>query len=117
MTMLNWRRRRQHFCAAKGLVVRTALTGREGLVAAPEFKPQVTLCDPNLPDMPGTEVIRLLRSNPLTRATHAVVLTAMSSQELREFELHAKVMGIDEFIPKPLTADAVRALVTKLGGR
>jgi CheY-like chemotaxis protein len=102
------------FLRSQGLDVQIALTGREGLEAAPDFKPQVTLCDLNLPDMSGLEVIRLLRSNPLSRYTYAVVLTAMSKWEIRELESLAKGIGIDEFLSKPLTTEAVRTLVTKL---
>jgi CheY-like chemotaxis protein len=98
----------------EGLEVRSALSGREGLELAPDFKPQLTLCDLNLPDMMGHEVIHLLRSNPLTRHTYTVVLTALSNEEVREFNREAERMGIDEFMPKPLMTETVRTLVTKV---
>ena len=99
---------------SEGLEVRSALSGREGLEVAPDFKPQLTLCDLNLPDMRGQEVIHLLRSNPLTRHTYAVVLTALSKAEVREYNREAERMGINEFIPKPLMTETVRTLVTKV---
>jgi hypothetical protein len=37
----------------------------------------------------------------------------MSNEEIRELNA-AKIMDIDEFLPKPLTPEAVRTLVTKL---
>jgi CheY-like chemotaxis protein len=98
----------------EGLEVRAALSGRQGLEVAADFKPQLTLCDLNLPDMKGQEVIRFLRSNPLTRHTYAVVVTARSKEEVREYNRAAGKMGIDEFIPKPLTTEAVRKLVSTL---
>ncbi len=98
---------------SEGLEVRTALSGRESVQAALDFQPELTLCDLNLPDMQGQEVIRLLRSNPLIPPTCAVVLTAMSNQEIRDLNREAKRMGIDEFIPKPLTTETVRRLVSK----
>ena len=42
----------------EGLEVRTARTGREALEVAPNFRPQLILCDMNLPDMDGLETIR-----------------------------------------------------------
>jgi PAS domain S-box-containing protein len=99
---------------SEGLEVRTALSGREGLEAAADFKPELTLCDLNLPDMNGKEVIRSLRSNPLTRHTYAVVLTAMSKGELREGNREAARMGIDEFMPKPLRSEAIATLLTNV---
>ena len=98
----------------EGFEVRTALSGQQGLEAAQDFKPQLTFCDLNLPDMRGQEVIRLLRSNPVTRHSYAVVLTALSNAEICEFNLEAGRMGIDEFMSKPLTSKAVRMLVTKI---
>ena len=98
----------------EGFDVRTALSAHEGLEAAADFKPQLTLCDLHLPDMLGTAVIRKLRSDPLTRNTYAVILTALSSQELRELNAEAESMGVDEFVPKPLVTKEVRRLVTKL---
>lgn len=100
----------------EGFDVRTALSAHEGLEAAADFKPQLTLCDLYLPDMLGTDVIRKLRSNPLTRNTYAVILTALSGQEIPELNAEAGTMGIDEFVPKPLLLREVRRLVTKLMG-
>jgi CheY-like chemotaxis protein len=58
----------------EGLEVRTAASGRETLLAAADFRPELTLCDLHLPDMKGVEVVRGLRSNPTTRRTRAVIL-------------------------------------------
>ncbi len=99
---------------SEGLEVRTALSGKEGLEEAPDFKPELILCDLSLPDMQGLEVMRLVRSNPLTRHSYAVALTARSSAEIREFNREAERMDIDEFIAKPLTREAIRTLVTKV---
>ena len=104
------------FLREQGFDVRSALSGREGLELAPHFKPQLTVCDLNLPDLSGRDVIRALRSNPLTRDTYAVVLTALSGAEIRELNDQAQTMGIDEFLSKPLTRDAVRLLIPKLKG-
>jgi CheY-like chemotaxis protein len=101
-------------CAAKASRFGLRCQAGKGLEAAQDFKPQLTLCDLNLPDMRGPEVIRLIRSNRLTRYTHAVVLTAMSNLEIRELKRDPKMMGIDEWIYKPLTTQAIRTLVTKL---
>lgn len=99
----------------EGLEVRTALTGREALEAAPKFQPQLILCDMRLGDMNGLEVIRELRSNlPATR-TRAVILTGFSGSEIREFNRRAGEFGVDEFISKPLEPPTIRKLAAKLG--
>ena len=102
------------FLRNEGLEVRSALSGQESLAIARDFKPQLTLCDLHLPDMSGLEVIRRLRSNPLTRQTYAVVVTALSEGQIRDLNDDARQMGVDEFVSKPLTRDVVRTLVTNL---
>jgi CheY-like chemotaxis protein len=99
---------------AEGLEVRTALSGKEALEAAADFQPKLTLCDLHLPDMKAPELVRALRSNPATRHTRAVILTALSEPEIRAFNRGAKEMGVNEFISKPLTSDVLQGLVAKL---
>jgi CheY-like chemotaxis protein len=72
------------------------------------------LCDLSLPDIGGLEVVRRLRSNPVTRRTYAVIVTALSDQEIGGFKAEADKMGIDDFISKPLTREALRTLVDTL---
>jgi CheY-like chemotaxis protein/anti-sigma regulatory factor (Ser/Thr protein kinase) len=98
----------------EGLDVLTVQSGREGLDALQDFSPQLILCDLNLSDMPGQEVIRLLRSNSPNQHIYAVVLTAASSEEILELNREAATMGVDEFISKPLMSEAIRMLVSKL---
>jgi CheY-like chemotaxis protein/two-component sensor histidine kinase len=98
----------------EGLEVRTALSGEEGLSLASDFRPQLILCDLNLPDLNGPEVIRRLRSNPATQQAYSVILTAMSEADVCSFNDEAKGMGVDEFIGKPLTLEGIHFLVTKL---
>ena len=98
----------------EGFEVRTAFSGDEGLKLASDFRPQLILCDLNLPDMGGHEVIRRLRSNPVTRHAYSVILTALSEAEIRSFNDEAKKMGVDEFIRKPLMPEVLHSLAAKL---
>jgi CheY-like chemotaxis protein len=98
----------------EGLEVRTAFSGEEGLRCASDLRPQLILCDLNLPDMGGHEVVRKLRSNPATRHAYSVILTALSEAEVRTFNDEAKEIGVDEFIRKPMMPDVVHSLVAKL---
>ncbi|MET0850107.1 MAG: response regulator [Candidatus Rokuibacteriota bacterium] len=55
---------------------------------ARERRPDLILLDRNLPDVPGDEVLRLLRAEPRTRAIPVVMLSADANprhiQRLRE---------------------------------
>lgn len=67
----------------------------------------------NLPDMQGPEVIGELRSNPSIRHAHAVILTAMPEATLRTHNGVAG-MGVDAFMSKPITAETIRTLASRL---
>jgi PAS domain S-box-containing protein len=101
----------------EGFEVRTALSGEEGLKFASGFRPQLVLCDLNLPDMGGHEVVRRLRSNPATRSAYSVILTALSEAQIRDLNDGAKEVGVDEFIRKPLDREGVHSLVSRLKRR
>lgn len=97
------------FLKLEGLDVQIAASGRDALDAAPAFHPQLVLCDLRLPDMSGLQVIQGLRSHPATQKTYMVMLTAMRAP--------AEQPGVDAFISKPITSDAVQALLQKLASR
>ena len=101
----------------EGLEVRTALTGGEGLRKAAEFRPHLVLCDMNLPDIKGLEVIRRLRGDPATKSAYAVILTARTPLEIRTFNREAGRLGVDEFVSKPITAEAIGALKATVEAR
>ena len=104
------------FLRAEGLDVQTVRSGREALDVAPAFRPQLALCDMNLPDMTGLDVVRGLRSNPSTGDTAVVILTALQETE-RAHQGEAEALGVDAFISKPITIDAIRTLTKKLAAR
>jgi len=95
------------FLRLEALDVRIAASGRDALETATGFQPQLVLCDLNLPDMTGLELVRSLRSNPSTKGTYIAILTAMRERDLTG-RMEAGEQQADAFISKPLTFDAVR---------
>lgn len=93
---------------ASGFSTRVAHTGDAALVAAREQQPDLVLLDLMLPDMPGTEVCRQLRSGTQTRDILIVMLTAKAEEadRVRGFEV-----GADDYVTKPFS---VRELVLRL---
>jgi CheY-like chemotaxis protein len=100
----------------EGLDVRIATSGREALAIAGAFRPQLLLCDLNLPDMTGLDVIRRLRSDPATEAIYVAILTAMQKSELPR-QSDTGQARVDAFVSKPLTPRAIRTLIETLGVR
>jgi two-component system alkaline phosphatase synthesis response regulator PhoP len=99
--------------SAEGLDVRTALSGRDALEVARAFLPQLVLCDQNLPDMKGLDVLRELRSRPSTAQSYNVILTAMTEMAVA----NRAAPGVDAVTSKPISIDSVRTLVEELGQR
>ena len=63
-----------------GYQVAQAATGAEALARARSLRPQVIILDLNLPDVSGTDVCRLLKSDESTRGIPILMLTARGSE-------------------------------------
>jgi two-component system phosphate regulon response regulator PhoB len=92
----------------KGHKVFLASRGEEGLRIAREKRPDLVLLDLMLPDIPGTEICKALKSDPATKATQVVMLTAKGEEIDRVvgFEL-----GADDYVVKPFS---VRELLLRI---
>lgn len=88
-----------------------AADGRSCLEVASAERPDLILLDLTLPDMPGTEVLKALRSDPVTRAIPVIVLTASRDPEDRISALSA---GADDVMSKPISDQVLMARVRNL---
>ena len=86
----------------------TAATAEEGLRLAQEIRPEVVLLDLMLPDMPGTQVAKMLRRDPETQQVPVIMVTAKSEEVDRVvgFEI-----GADDYVVKPFS---VRELLLRI---
>jgi CheY-like chemotaxis protein len=96
--------------------MRNCGSGREALVTAAEWNPDIILLDVMMPLMDGMATLRSLRENPRT-ASIAVVFMTVRVQS-RELDL-LRSLGAVGVIPKPFDpmtlAATVRAHATPLG--
>jgi two-component system phosphate regulon response regulator PhoB len=83
-----------------GFDVETAPDGRIGLEAIRRRRPSLVVLDWMLPDLPGTEVCRQLRSDPALRDLPVLLLTAKAEEIDRVvgFEI-----GADDYVTKPFS--------------
>ncbi len=65
-----------------GFEVKNALDGKEGLKVALEYHPDIILLDIMLPLMSGLEVLKALKSDPLTAAIPVILLTNVSDESV-----------------------------------
>lgn len=86
--------------AQSGFEVETAETAAEAVEAVRHRVPDLLVLDLMLPDLPGTEVCRQLRSDPSLRELPIIMLTAKSEEVDRivGFEL-----GADDYVTKPFS--------------
>src|SRR5437870_5518664 len=91
-----------------GFEVKTADRGQRGLELARSENPDIVLLDLMLPDIPGAEVCRSLKSDSRTKAIPVVMATAKGEEVDRVvgFEL-----GADDYVVKPFS---IRELVLRV---
>jgi two-component system cell cycle response regulator DivK len=91
-----------------GYEVISARSGEQGVALAREQAPDLVLMDLQLPAMDGTEALRILRDDPLTREIPIVAVTAFAMKDDRERALDA---GFDSYLEKPISVRAFPELV------
>lgn len=84
-------------------------SAEEGLEKAKTFKPNMILCDINLPGMNGDEALPFFKSLPELKDlnTRYIALTANAEKQQIKKGLEA---GFEEYIKKPVTIEAIRGL-------
>jgi DNA-binding NtrC family response regulator len=83
--------------------VRTALTGRDALAAFAEFSPDVVLCDVQLPDFSG---IDLLHQFKMYSETTAVIMMSGAGAQLTPV-IDSMKLGAETFLQKPFDYDTL----------
>lgn len=81
------------------LEILSATDGLAAMSAVETFKPDLVLLDVMMPKMSGFEVCQQLKSNPNTRDTVIIMVTALN--EVGDYE-RAVEAGCDDFLQKPV---------------
>jgi CheY-like chemotaxis protein len=88
--------------------VRVARSGLEGIEAARAWRPEIVLCDLDMPGLSGREVAGKLREEP---ALASVRLVAMAAYGREEDIRQALADGFEAGLLKPIEVDPLRRLV------
>lgn len=91
--------------------IETARDGLEAMAAIERCRPDLVLLDVMMPRMSGFEVCQKVKSNPATRDTIVVMVTAL--HEVGDMERAAEC-GCDDFISKPVNKVELVARTTGL---
>jgi CheY-like chemotaxis protein/nitrogen-specific signal transduction histidine kinase len=94
-----------------GAHVEVAATGRQALAALSASSFDLVLMDCHMPDMDGFEATKILRRREGAARRSTVV--AFSASALKEERLRCTEAGMDDFLAKPATPDAFRAVLSR----
>jgi DNA-binding NarL/FixJ family response regulator len=99
----------------RGYIVQIATGGHEGVSAIIKSVPDLVLCDINMPDMSGFDVMQCLTTlAPSQRAVPFIFLTARKD---RDSELKGRRLGADDYVAKPIDFEILAAIVEARLGR
>jgi pilus assembly protein CpaE len=91
-------------------VVGMARTGREGIQAAREHKPNVILMDINMPDMDGIQATEVI-----AKEVPSAQIIIVSVQNDTDYLRRAMLAGARDFLPKPPPVDEMINTIRRLG--
>lgn len=96
----------------KGFITEGAINGKLGLQAVKDFHPNLILCDVDMPDLNGYEVLDSLNQDPDFQDITFIFLTGASSMENLRKGMN---LGADDYLTKPLQIDdLLKAIATRL---
>lgn len=109
---LHLRENIQELLEAKGYIVRVSANGKQGVLDAIDFKPQLIVCDVMLSKMDGFKVLEFVRKTAIIQNTPFIFLTAkLDKSDMRR----AMDLGADDYLTKPFTyLELLKAIESRL---
>lgn len=104
----NWRTWVESHMESAGHMVETAKDGESGLAAAVRFRPELILCDIEMPGLDGFGVLRAVRQRPALSGTPFIFLT---SRQARTDQRQGMTLGADDYLTKPFSREELLASV------
>jgi CheY-like chemotaxis protein len=92
-------------------VIERAASGREAINAVAANGYDLVLMDIQMPEMDGVTAMRCIRQVAAARSTRVVAVTALASAESQRQLIEN---GFCDFLPKPVTADALRMMLGRI---
>ncbi|MGD1044561.1 MAG: PAS domain S-box protein [Bacteroidota bacterium] len=88
-----------------------ASDGARALQLAREFNPKVIISDNDMPDINGEELVRNLKSDPMTANIPIIIITGQDSDSNRET---LKQYGADAVLTKPITPEQLAEILNNI---
>lgn len=93
----------------EGYTVHGASSGHEGFAAILKQTPDLVICDINMPDMSGFEVLEKLKT--LDSGFERMPFIFLSAHSDREDILKGRRLGADDYVTKPIDFEMLREIV------
>lgn len=90
--------------------VRLCTSGRDALNLLSYWPPRLILCDLNVPEMNGFELITAVRANPALANIPVIVMTGQSTGE---YERRALDLGAVAFLAKPFKMASLHRAISQ----
>src|SRR5262245_40694287 len=104
-----WLREMVHLALTqKGYDVIEAANGALGIEVARKELPDLILCDVNMEKVDGYLTLSSLRNEPVTASIPFILMTGLADNAGMR---HGMELGADDYLPKPVTIDALYAAV------
>ena len=97
-----------------GYKVKVATSGKAGIKAASQYKPNLILLDIMMPKMDGFEVLKKLKTCHETLAIPVIMLTAKGDEETK---LKASKLYNESYIIKPVQIEVLKAKIEEVLSR
>ncbi len=91
--------------------VATATNGEEGFLQAVKHNPDLVISDVCMPVLSGTEMVKMLHSNPATSHIPVILLTGEASPD---GEIESLNLGVEAYISKPFSSKVLQAQVSNI---
>ena len=105
---LTVRRVTQRLLVREGYRVVLAKDGLDALEKLAEERPQVVLCDIEMPRMDGFELVRTIRNSANLRDLPVIMITSRIAQKHRDL---AAELGVDHYMGKPYSEEDLLSLI------
>lgn len=104
------RRVTQRLLQREGYRVALAADGLQALERLQEERPAVVLSDIEMPRMDGFDLARNIRADERLKRLPIIMITSRIAEKHRE---HAKALGVDHYLGKPYSEEALMSLVRR----
>jgi two-component system phosphate regulon response regulator PhoB len=101
-----------HSLYRQGFEVHHAFNGKEGYDKILSLRPDLVLLDLMLPQVPGTELIRMMQENVMLRDIPVIVMTGYGDKS-DVLELSIRAQGAREYIRKPFRPAEIVSLIRR----